>query len=152
MKVFFLILSLFISSAFADFESDLAEVATFKTDEFENPKNYTSLSNTSGLLTEEFVSKVMNDEKLLRYFFVCYLHYHFEKRYKTDKIFTQTINKKFDKKELTEEQEKSFRRSLASLVFTDKIENLKISLPENDRDSDDYFLRTISRLEGVRLR
>jgi hypothetical protein len=152
MKYFLLIFFIFNFSAVADFESDLTEIASFRTEEFDNSKNYTDLSKTSGIMTEDFVSRVMNDDKVLRFFFVCYLHHHFEKRYKADKIFTQTINLKFEKKDLTEEQEKSFRRSLASLVFTDKIEHLKNALPENDRESDEYFLRTLARLEGVRLR
>ena len=152
MKYFLILLCLLPLLAFGDFETDLAEVATFKTEEFDNPKNYTDQNIALGVLTDEFVATLLGDEKKLRYFYVNYLFYHFDKRYKTDKIFTAAINKKFDKKNLTEEQEKSFRRSLASLVFSDKLESLKDSLPENERDSDEYFLKIMARLEGARLK
>ncbi len=152
MKIFILMLLLFSLSAFADLDSDAEAITTFKSEEFDNAKNYVALTSLNGTMTDEFVSSLLSDEKKLRFFYVCYLQYHFLKRYKIDKVFTQDLEKKYDKKPLTEDQEKSLNRSLASLVYSDKLESLKTALPDNDRESEEYFLKIMNRLENVRLR
>jgi hypothetical protein len=152
MKFFILLFLFFSLTAFADLNSDAEAIATFKTEEFDNSKNYVALTSLNGTMTDEFVTSLLADERKLRYFYVCYLQHHFLKRYKVDKVFTQEIEKKYDRKPLTEEQEKSLSRSFASLVYSDKLESLKTALPDNDRESEEYFLKIMNQLEKVRLR
>ena len=118
--------------------------------DFRYPPNYEDYND--GTITTKFLEELNTDEKKLRYYWICYTSLHFNKKLMTDKNFRKDLQKHFHGKSLTHEQENIIFRSMASLILSDPVDELRTALIETSRENLDFFNKLLKRIDHVKLK
>ena len=151
MKKFLMLFLLMIPFQLnANIDSERDDIKVFDVLDFRYPPNYEDYND--GTITTKFLEELNTDEKKLRYYWICYTSLHFNKKLMTDKNFRKDLQKHFHGKSLTHEQENIIFRSMASLILSDPVDELRTALIETSRENLDFFNKLLKRIDHVKLK